>query len=410
MTNSLSKFAPNIKPGLLPTPKEKMKYDSKRIFGALDPSILPYEFSVGEPLEIKNQGGTFCCVAFSLTSVSEDQEGIILEPAYTVKNISELAGSKNWVWQGTSLDIGAKAALKGFIPRANSPYSTEKDEVLTYAEPANWMPLHDEIGQTHAKQAWFWIKEKDMFNAIRSVLYMFKEEKRSVQTGVIWCQEWTNQTHIDNYGTPIGGHAIKIFGWKGDYLRIQNSYGKGIGENGTHWIHKNVVNKYLQFGALHFADMPAGLSHEQAIEKSKITIMEKMITALKQVVSLYQQLIEKLSGLGQAIQDKWRGVSFGAARSKDWPKARREYLELHPKCEACGETRKCQVHHVFPVHEFPTEELNPNNFITLCDSNKKNCHFAFGHLYNFSSYNIKVREDSAEFLEKVINRPQLKDD
>lgn len=97
--------------------------------------------------------------------------------------------------------------------------------------------------------------------------------------------------------------------------------------------------------------------------------------------------------------------TFGAIRSKNWPKVRKEYLEAHPLCEVCGSSKKCQVHHKEPVHLFPELELESSNFITLCDSSKKNCHFQFGHLYSFHSYNPNVVEDAKIWHDKLKNKP-----
>lgn len=96
---------------------------------------------------------------------------------------------------------------------------------------------------------------------------------------------------------------------------------------------------------------------------------------------------------------------FGSKRSSKWPRIRRNFLKLYPKCAACGSKKKIQVHHITPVHMDPLKELDPDNLISLCDSSKKNCHFQFGHLYSFHSYNENVKEDSKVWLEKISNRP-----
>ena len=146
--------------GLNPTPKEKQKFSFGGIFGYIDPKLLPNEYTVGTPIEIKNQNipsPTWICVAESLCSVSEYQEGIALEPAFTCKLISEILGNTNWIYSGTSLEIGAKASLRGFLSRAEAPYSVEKDGVGIIASPDTWAKTYDDLAMKHAKQAWFWI-------------------------------------------------------------------------------------------------------------------------------------------------------------------------------------------------------------------------------------------------------------
>lgn len=100
----------------------------------------------------------------------------------------------------------------------------------------------------------------------------------------------------------------------------------------------------------------------------------------------------------------------GGRRSPKWRAIRETFLVLNPHCAACGvQTRSVlEVHHILPFHRFPELELEKGNLITLCESSSHNCHFLFGHLLNWSSWNEKVREDAARYLTSVRNRPQGK--
>jgi 5-methylcytosine-specific restriction enzyme A len=89
-------------------------------------------------------------------------------------------------------------------------------------------------------------------------------------------------------------------------------------------------------------------------------------------------------------------------RSPQWPTARVKHLLLHPCCEACGSKNDPNVHHIKPFHLFPELELEEDNLITLCNTH---CHIVFGHLCNFKSYNLNVREDAAQYRKEVENRP-----
>ena len=91
-----------------------------------------------------------------------------------------------------------------------------------------------------------------------------------------------------------------------------------------------------------------------------------------------------------------------AARSSKWPALRREHLKKQPCCQACGSDRKPEVHHIVPVHLDPSRELDPSNLITLCD---KWCHFVFGHLLDYRSWNKDVVRDARHYLEKRRTRP-----
>ncbi len=275
--------------GLLPTNKSKMKFSFGATFGYPDPKTLPDEYDVGAPLEIKNQGNLFICVAEALTAVSEYQEGVKLEPAYTIKLISEIEGDTNWVYRGTSLHNGAKASLKGFLARQDSLYSVENNEVDTYALPSNWPATYDDLAAIHAKQAWFWIGvsgKLKMFDAIRCAMWQFKDEHRAVLTGIVWNDEWTDEVYIEKEGTPAGGHAICIKGWVGDWLKVQNSIGESVGEGGIQYLHKNIANKCLNFKAIVFKDLPENLTEEQIKEKSKYyraNIFKKLLLTIKKL-------------------------------------------------------------------------------------------------------------------------------
>lgn len=98
---------------------------------------------------------------------------------------------------------------------------------------------------------------------------------------------------------------------------------------------------------------------------------------------------------------------FGAARSPGWPEARNKHLAANPNCVICGHHDKKQinVHHKKPFHLFPALELDPTNFVTLCESAGMNCHITFGHLGNFKSYNMSIDEDLKVWSEKVKSRP-----
>lgn len=89
-------------------------------------------------------------------------------------------------------------------------------------------------------------------------------------------------------------------------------------------------------------------------------------------------------------------------RSPKWGEVRKEHLKKQPYCQACGTTKKLEVHHIEPFHVNPAKELDPSNLITLCD---KYCHYAIGHLMDNNSWNIDVINDSKVYLDKVKNRP-----
>lgn len=92
---------------------------------------------------------------------------------------------------------------------------------------------------------------------------------------------------------------------------------------------------------------------------------------------------------------------FGTNRSPGWKKIRDQFIKDNPCCAACGSGKKLEVHHIEPFHLNPSRELDIANLIVLCSS----CHFVFGHLMDYSSWNIDIIEDSKVYLNKVKNKP-----
>jgi hypothetical protein len=95
-------------------------------------------------------------------------------------------------------------------------------------------------------------------------------------------------------------------------------------------------------------------------------------------------------------------------RSGRWRTVRKDFLEAHPTCAACGGTKWLNVHHKMPFHDEPEKELDPNNLITLC-MGKNECHLKIGHGNNFKCFNDKVTEMAKEDLEHPEKRGLLEE-
>lgn len=89
-------------------------------------------------------------------------------------------------------------------------------------------------------------------------------------------------------------------------------------------------------------------------------------------------------------------------RSPKWRDVRNTHVKNNPACAACGRKDGLEVHHIVPYNVDPSLELNPNNLITLCD---KQCHFLFGHLCDWKSWNSDVVSDCLVYRNKINNRP-----
>jgi len=95
---------------------------------------------------------------------------------------------------------------------------------------------------------------------------------------------------------------------------------------------------------------------------------------------------------------------YGVPRSSRWPKVRAEHLVCFPTCAACGSKTAIAVHHEKPFHLYPDLELDPTNLVTLCECPSHNCHLIFGHNLSWRAWNPHVREDAAQFLDRIANR------
>jgi len=89
-------------------------------------------------------------------------------------------------------------------------------------------------------------------------------------------------------------------------------------------------------------------------------------------------------------------------RSPKWRSVRNEHIKNNPTCAACGRKDGLEVHHIVPYHVDPSKELDPTNLITLCG---KYCHFVFGHLMDWKSWNENVVRDSTLYLLAKTNKP-----
>jgi hypothetical protein len=111
--------------------------------------------------------------------------------------------------------------------------------------------------------------------------------------------------------------------------------------------------------------------------------------------------------LEQTLEIERAKIPAGTQRSGHWPTVRAVFLKDYSTCAVCGGTEKLEVHHIHPFHLHPERELDPENFITLCEANKDgfDCHLGYGHLGNFKSWNVDVAKDAAYWNDKIKNRP-----
>lgn len=107
------------------------------------------------------------------------------------------------------------------------------------------------------------------------------------------------------------------------------------------------------------------------------------------------------SGRRRRDHDLETARKHGTERSSQWPHVEKEHLMHEPSCAACGYRGKgLQVHHIKPFHLHPNLELDPRNLITLCEIKGRNHHLLLGHLDEWESYNVNIREDVKRYYGK----------
>lgn len=133
--------------------------------------------------------------------------------------------------------------------------------------------------------AYFWITANsgmDLFDSVRTAIYT---KNYPASGGVTFMSEWVTapQGLITNLGkTILGGHAIRIAGWKTLngvlYLGLPNTWGTTYGDAGWYWMTREVFNKaFLGYGIYIWSD-------DQSIQ----------IKLLGKIQALYQNILSLL--------------------------------------------------------------------------------------------------------------------
>lgn len=93
-------------------------------------------------------------------------------------------------------------------------------------------------------------------------------------------------------------------------------------------------------------------------------------------------------------------------RSSRWRSVREQHLKECPRCEACGDDKNLEVHHLKPYHLFPELELEKSNLMTLCchGIGGMNCHLVYGHCGHWSSYGTDPVTACYQFREMLKRR------
>jgi hypothetical protein len=252
------------------------------------------DWSFDTSLEIKSQQDDMC-TANGAASVAEDHENVILDPGYSFAKMKQLLGE--WESYGGDLRTMCKTATKfGFLAKAKSPFPDRPRNFL--ANWQNWPAVYDHYAEEHKQQRYFAIEGPyDLFDNIRASLWLFRHKKHSVLAGSYWYYEWNNPAGgviPKNYRRETNtAHAFKVrIAQKvinGEpYLAMQQSYGPGIGDHGTLYFPREVVNReWKDYGAFMFVDVDSA-----EIEALQLTLIDYLKRAVQLLTYRLQDLMK----------------------------------------------------------------------------------------------------------------------
>lgn len=116
---------------------------------------------------------------------------------------------------------------------------------------------------------------------------------------------------------------------------------------------------------------------------------------------------DKITGLLNYFTKRKSDVfEVAADRSGQW-RAFRNNIVKDGKCAICGSRKNLQAHHKKPFKDFPELELDPDNIVILCENPSRNCHFVFGHLFNWSAYNDDI-VNTIQYFQIIMKKAKMR--
>lgn len=224
-------------------------YNHAKRFGSVAPLTLPSKGLGRKPGKIYQQFNTFFCTAFATAAASSYQEKLTLSPEWQTAKTGQVDGAP--IFTGTDLRSALKSAiLFGSIPYEDSPFTLEKDGEDKVARWQNYPANLTSNALVHAKQDFYDVKngKYDVFDNIRSALYLANEENGVAIVGTPWYQSFNDPGPKGLvFMPPVGektylAHAWVIYDFDDDYLYAQLSSGESLGNKGTLKFDRKTIN------------------------------------------------------------------------------------------------------------------------------------------------------------------------
>lgn len=280
--------------GLRPTSKDSKRFKTSKLGTLFGPAKLEdvplVDFLVSDP-PILNQGNTLRCSGYATAAILTGQEGVDISPDYIYLIAKQIEGDMS---DGASLPSVCKAVTK--IGAIEASEWQEGD--IPDSEIKQWWKYNQKyapLALKHRQKSYFEVDGPyDFFDNVRSHLWHYRDFKRGVLVGTTYFDRWSFLKRILRaVGINIGGHAMAVIGQEVNkgipYLVVQNSGGGGIGDNGRHYVGREVFNEYFKpYSAFWLLDM----SPEEA---------KKLMDTQ---TSLYQKLAQALLGLLDLLKKK----------------------------------------------------------------------------------------------------------
>ena len=218
-------FTPQFGMGSLPPRTDVRDY---KVASAINAAELPISYSVPLYMSVKNQGGVNSCVAHALSSILEyhDKGENVLSTNFIYGGQYSICGRNG---SGMYLRDACKIANHyGDTLETDCPGNTEVSDCYDIADEA----LTNEAAMEVAER--FKIKSYATVKSDTDIKYAIMN-----YGPVLASVKWFYDTHVDDEGImqtkhegDFGYHAIVLYGWNEKGFLMQNSWGRGWGNQG----------------------------------------------------------------------------------------------------------------------------------------------------------------------------------